>query len=86
MVRTIFNNIILSSRVPFLCKFKPGVPGFPQSYDDDDYDDDEHYDDTDLNDEEMYSLKVQLVSETDEKRATLLLERTDSATVISHWK
>ena len=31
--------------------------------------------------EEMYSLKVQLVSENDEARATLLETRTDSATV-----
>ena len=49
------------------------------SYDDEDYYDDDHHD-TDM-DEEMYSLKVQLVSESDEKRATLLQERTDSATV-----
>ena len=72
-------------RIPFICKFKPGVPGLPapaeDDYDDDYLDSDTNSASVDMVGEEMYNLKVQLVSDNDEKRATLLETRTDSATV-----
>ena len=73
-------------RVPFICKFKPGIPGISSPDDYEESDDDEEYiappegEDVPMG-EEMYSLKVQLVSDDDEARATLLEKRTDSAMV-----
>ena len=74
-------------RVPFICKFKPGIPGIPVREDDyDDHYDEDPYHEPDLEEEEeMYGLKVQLLSEDDdEKRATLLETRSDSTTVFKH--
>ena len=74
-------------RVPFICKFKPGIPGIPVREDDyDDHYDEDPYHEPDLEEEEeMYGLKVQLLSEDDdEKRATLLETRSDSTTVFRH--
>ena len=73
-------------RVPFICKFKPGIPGIPVREDDyDDHYDEDPYHEADLEEEEeMYGLKVQLLSEDDdEKRATLLETRSDSTTVFN---
>jgi len=72
------------AKIPFICKFKPGIPGIPLP---DDYeyenDKDPDYKDSpneDLSGEEMYSLTVQLVSEDEGKRATLMEKKSDSAT------
>ena len=74
-------------RVPFICKFEPGIPGISvkNDYDDDEENDDIDYnmkaEEPDLSGEEMYSLTVQLVSEDENKRATLMDKKSDSATV-----
>ena len=70
-------------RVPFICKFKPGIPGFPSVPDYDEDDDDYETHDDDEQSEEMYSLKVEVASEHGDQKATLLESRTDSATVRS---
>ena len=75
----------LHFRVPFICKFKPGIPGIftPSNYEEGEDEDDYYAESEEIDQlgEEMYSLKVQLVSD-DEKRSTTLLEkRTDSAMV-----
>lgn len=73
------------TKVPFICKFKPGIPGISSPIDYEESDDEDDYyaesDETGSLGEEMYSLKVQLLSEHDEARATLLEKRTDSAAV-----
>lgn len=71
------------TKVPFICKFKPGIPGIPVREDDyeDHYDEDPYHEPDLEEEEEMYGLKVQLLSEDDdEKRATLLETRSDSTT------
>ena len=72
-------------RVPFICKFKPGIPGIstPEGgYDENEDEEEEEPQGEDFHlGDEMYSLKVQLVSEHDETRATLLETRTDNAMV-----
>ena len=76
-------------RVPFICKFKPGIPGIPVREDDyeDHYDEDPYHEPDLEEEEEMYGLKVQLLSEDDdEKRATLLETRSDSTTVFRDIK
>ena len=78
-------NNPLHFRVPFICKFKPGIPGIftPSNYEEGEDEDDYYAESEEIDQlgEEMYSLKVQLVSD-DEKRSTTLLEkRTDSAMV-----
>ena len=78
-------NNPLHFRVPFICKFKPGIPGIFSPSDDAEREDEEEDYNADSEEisqlgEEMYSLKVQLVSE-DDKRSTLLEKRTDSAMV-----
>ena len=78
-------NNPLHFRVPFICKFKPGIPGIfsPSNYEEVEDDDDYNAESEEIDQlgEEMYSLKVQLVSD-DEKRSTLLEKRTDSAMVM----
>ena len=78
-------NNSLHFRVPFICKFKPGIPGISSPSDYEEREDEEDYnaDSEEISQlgEEMYSLKVQLVSD-DEIRSTLLEKRTDSAMVI----
>jgi len=84
-----FNKGTLAGRkgtVPFICKFEPGIPGISvkNDYDDDEENDDIDYnmkaEEPDLSGEEMYSLTVQLVSEDENKRATLMDKKSDSAT------
>ena len=78
-------NNPLHFRVPFICKFKPGIPGIfsPSNYEEGEDEDDYNAESEEMDQlgEEMYSLKVQLVSD-DDKRSTLLEKRTDSATVL----
>jgi len=72
------------TKIPFICKFKPGIPGITVN----DYEDEEEVDvdynlkaeEPDLSGEEMYSLTVQLVSEDGDTRATLMEKKSDSAT------
>ena len=78
-------NNPLHFRVPFICKFKPGIPGISSPSDYEEVEDEEDYNaesEEIPQGEEMYSLKVQLVSD-DDTRSTLLEKRTDSAMVIT---
>jgi len=73
------------AKIPFICKFKPGIPGISvmNDYDDEPEEDVDYHskaEEPDLSGEEMYSLTVQLVSEDEEKRATLMEKKSDSAT------
>ena len=74
-------------RVPFICKFKPGIPYISLPSDNVEQEDEEDYNvdpDKVSEGDEMYSLKVQLVAD-DETRSNLLETRTDSAMVNSRY-
>ena len=59
---------------------------YEDTYDEDEKDYNRNYESGLEEEEEMYGLKVQLLSEKDEKRATLLETRSDSTTVRSQKK
>jgi len=69
------------TKIPFICKFKPGIPGISlvHHYEDDSYDDDYNYDDDDKDEfreeEEIYGLTVRA------DMRLLLKQKSDSATV-----
>ena len=72
------------ARVPFICKFKPGIPGVvsvPHDYDheDSDFEDDDYEVILDGGDE-MYQLGVQLVVNSSSS-TPLLMTREDSAPI-----
>eukprot|EP00092_Neocalanus_flemingeri_P000254 GFUD01000273.1.p1 GENE.GFUD01000273.1~~GFUD01000273.1.p1 ORF type:complete len:485 (-),score=113.20 GFUD01000273.1:48-1502(-) len=71
------------TKIPFICKFKPGIPGILIDYEYEEEKDVDYHskaEELDLSGEEMYSLTVQLVSEDEEKRATLMEKKSESAT------
>ena len=79
-------SLSFAFRIPFICKFKPGIPGISvHEYEDEEEEDVDYHSEAeqpDLSGEEMYSLTVQLVSENEETRATLMEKKSDSATVL----
>ena len=69
------------SRIPFICKFKPGIPGI--SVLDPDYNYDYPDPDPPLDGEEMYSLTVALQTGSEPaQQKTIMKTREDSATVL----
>ena len=71
------------SRIPFICKFKPGIPGI--SVLDPQYDYDYPDPNPPLDGEEMYSLTVALQTGSElAQQKTIMKTREDSATVFSN--
>jgi hypothetical protein len=72
------------TKIPFICKFKPGIPGITDiDFEEEEEDDDDNnvqHEQHDLSGEEMYSLTVELESEDGGKRSKLMEKKSDSAT------
>lgn len=70
------------TKIPFICKFKSGIPGIPaiNDYDEEEENVDYKAEEPDLSGEEMYTLTVQLESEEGGSRATIMEKKSDSAT------